>query len=63
MVSEPPEDDQDTDCEDVGVAFVSVKDILEKGRDVRDEDIPSEILLTLIYTSTLYYREWDVAPW
>ncbi|XP_041375657.1 protein fantom-like [Gigantopelta aegis] len=40
VVSEPPEDDQDTDCEDVGVAFVSVKDILEQGRDVKDEDVP-----------------------
>ncbi|XP_046557106.1 protein fantom-like isoform X4 [Haliotis rubra] len=39
LVSEPPEDDQDADCEDVGVVYVSVKDILLKKKDVKDTDI------------------------
>ena len=28
LVSEPPEYDQDMECEDVGLAFVSIRDIL-----------------------------------
>lgn len=39
VVSEPPEDDQEGDCEDVGVAFVSVKRILESKKDVVDQNI------------------------
>ncbi|XP_046328976.2 protein fantom-like isoform X5 [Haliotis rufescens] len=39
LVSEPPEDDQDADCEDVGVVYVSVKDILLKKKDVKDTDM------------------------
>lgn len=36
-MSEPQ--DEDADCEDVGIAFVSCIDILEKKRDVIDENI------------------------
>ncbi|XP_067651381.1 protein fantom-like isoform X3 [Haliotis asinina] len=39
LVSEPPEDDQDADCEDVGVVYVSVKDILLNKKDVKDTDM------------------------
>lgn len=39
VVSEPPEDDQEGDCEDVGVAFVSVIDILKNKKDVVDQNI------------------------
>ncbi|WAR12637.1 FTM-like protein, partial [Mya arenaria] len=39
LVSEPPEDDQDGDCEDVGVACVNVRDILTKRRDLEDQDV------------------------
>ncbi len=42
VVSEPPEDMEDGDCEDVGFATVSVRDILRTGRDVVDLDVPSE---------------------
>ncbi|CAD5117963.1 DgyrCDS6705 [Dimorphilus gyrociliatus] len=38
IVSEPQ--DEEADCEDVGIAFVSCIDILEKQCDVIDEDIP-----------------------
>jgi hypothetical protein len=40
VVSEPDNDNED--CEDVGVSFVSVRKILESGRDVEDVDIPSK---------------------
>ncbi|XP_053402324.1 protein fantom-like isoform X7 [Mercenaria mercenaria] len=39
LVSEPPEDDQEGDCEDVGVALVNVRDILVNRKDVVEEDI------------------------
>lgn len=39
LVSEPPEDDQEGDCEDVGVALVSIRDILLNRKDVVEEDI------------------------
>ena len=42
MVSEPPEEDQEGDCEDVGVAFVSIRDILKNRRDILDQDIQSK---------------------
>ena len=42
VVSEPPEEVEDGDCEDVGVAFVNVRHILHEGRDVIDQDVPSE---------------------
>ena len=41
-MSEPPEDDQDADCEDVGMAFVSIRDILRNRKDVLEEDVDSE---------------------
>ncbi|XP_052231915.1 protein fantom-like isoform X2 [Dreissena polymorpha] len=39
LVSEPPEDDQDGDCEDVGVALVNVRDILKDRHDIIEKDI------------------------
>lgn len=42
LVSEPPEDDQEGDCEDVGVALVSIRDILSNRKDVVEEDIDSK---------------------
>ena len=42
MVSEPPEDDQDGDCEDVGVTFVNIRDILLSRRDITDQDLDSK---------------------
>ncbi|KAJ8302489.1 LOW QUALITY PROTEIN: hypothetical protein KUTeg_018885 [Tegillarca granosa] len=39
LMFEPPEDDQEGDCEDVGVAFVSVIDILKNKKDVVDQNI------------------------
>jgi hypothetical protein len=41
-VSEPPEDEQDRDCEDVGFALVNVRDILCNRKDVVEEDIDSK---------------------
>ena len=42
LVSEPPEDEQDAECEDVGYAFVSIRDILRNRKDIVEEDIDSK---------------------
>ncbi|XP_033626403.1 protein fantom-like isoform X2 [Asterias rubens] len=39
VVSEPPEDSQDLECEEVGYAYVDVREMLEKGEDVIEQDI------------------------
>ena len=43
VVSEPPEDDMDGECEDVGVATVSIRDILKNKQDLMDADVPREL--------------------
>lgn len=43
VVSEPPEEEeQDRECEDVGVAFLRIPEILEKQRDVIEEPLNGE---------------------
>lgn len=39
MVSEPPEDEQDLDCEDIGFAYVSLREIFQKEKDIVEQDI------------------------
>lgn len=39
VVSDPPEDEQDLECEDIGFAYVSLREIFEKKRDVIEQDI------------------------
>ncbi|XP_066569510.1 protein fantom [Amia ocellicauda] len=39
VVSEPPENEQDEDCEDVGVAFLRIRDVLEEKRDLVDRSL------------------------
>ncbi|NXS28507.1 FTM protein, partial [Pomatostomus ruficeps] len=39
VVSDPPEDEQDLECEDIGFAYVSLKEILQKQRDIIEQDI------------------------
>lgn len=42
VVSEPPENMADTtemECEDVGVAYVDMKKILETGKNLKDHNI------------------------
>ena len=47
LVSDPPEEeDQDADCEDVGVAFVNIRDILTNRKDIVDQDVDSKSVLT-----------------
>ena len=53
-MSEPPEDDQDGECEDVGVALVSIRDILMSQKDPVDEDIPSKSLLFIVMPSFFF---------
>ncbi len=42
VVSGPPEDSQDLECEEVGYAYVDVREMLEKGQDVIEQDIDSK---------------------
>ena len=42
VVSEP--DDPDEDCEDVGVAYADLKEILDRDRNMENEDIPSKVI-------------------
>lgn len=42
VVSDPPEDEQDLECEDIGFAYVSLRDIFQKQRDVIEQDIDGE---------------------
>ncbi|XP_053126939.1 protein fantom isoform X2 [Hemicordylus capensis] len=39
VVSDPPEDEQDLECEDIGFAYVSLCEMLLKGRDITEQDI------------------------
>nr|XP_034975188.1 protein fantom isoform X1 [Zootoca vivipara]XP_034975189.1 protein fantom isoform X1 [Zootoca vivipara]XP_034975190.1 protein fantom isoform X1 [Zootoca vivipara] len=39
VVSDPPEDEQDLECEDIGFAYISLMEIFRKGQDVIDQDI------------------------
>ncbi|KFQ95738.1 Protein fantom [Nipponia nippon] len=39
VVSDPPEDEQDLECEDIGFAYVSLREIFQKQRDVIEQDI------------------------
>ena len=43
VVSEP--DNEDDECEDVGRAYVSVRDILRTNRDLVERNIDSKIVL------------------
>ena len=43
MVSDPPEEEeQEQECEDVGVAYLRIPDILERQRDMVDVSLNSE---------------------
>ncbi|XP_042294515.1 protein fantom isoform X2 [Sceloporus undulatus] len=39
VVSDPPEDEQDLECEDIGFAYVSLNEIFKKGQDIIEQDI------------------------
>ncbi|XP_008828294.1 protein fantom isoform X1 [Nannospalax galili] len=39
VVSDPPEDEQDLECEDIGVAHVDLADMFQKGRDIVEQNI------------------------
>ncbi|KFP68498.1 Protein fantom, partial [Cariama cristata] len=39
VVSDPPEHEQDLECEDIGFAYVSLRKILQKQRDIIEQDI------------------------
>ncbi|KFP14931.1 Protein fantom [Egretta garzetta] len=39
VVSDPPEDEQDLECEDIGFGYVSLREIFQKQRDIIEQDI------------------------
>ncbi|KAM6409240.1 protein fantom [Rhynochetos jubatus] len=39
VVSDPPEYEQDLECEDIGFAYVSLREIFKKQRDIIEQDI------------------------
>ncbi|XP_066860623.1 protein fantom isoform X12 [Anser cygnoides] len=39
VVTDPPEDEQDLECEDIGFAYVSLREIFQKERDIVEQDI------------------------
>ncbi|KAM3920015.1 protein fantom [Leptodactylus fuscus] len=39
VVSDPPEDEQDLECDDIGYSNVSLKDILQTGQDIMNRDL------------------------
>lgn len=39
LVSDPPEDEQDLECEDVGFAFVNLRELFQMGKDIVEQDI------------------------
>ena len=52
-MSEPEKEAQGEECEEVGVAYVSLLDILHKNKDVIDEDIVSKFSLFTIFENIL----------
>ena len=41
LVSDPPEQEDDEDCIEIGYAYVSLNEILQTGRDLIGAEIPS----------------------
>ncbi|CAH2251157.1 fantom isoform X4 [Pelobates cultripes] len=39
VVSDPPEDEQDMECEDVGFAHIGLQEILQSGKDIINRSI------------------------
>lgn len=39
VVSDPPEDEQDLECEDIGIASVDLADVFREGRDIIEQNI------------------------
>ncbi|NXG72858.1 FTM protein, partial [Baryphthengus martii] len=39
VISDPPEEEEDLECEDVGFAYVSLQEIFQKQRDIIEQDI------------------------
>ncbi|XP_023582666.1 protein fantom isoform X1 [Trichechus manatus latirostris] len=39
VVSDPPEDEQDLECEDIGIANIDLTDMFQEGRDIIEQNI------------------------
>ncbi|NWY50911.1 FTM protein, partial [Chionis minor] len=50
VVSDPPEDEQDLECEDIGIAYVSLREIFQKQRDIIEQDIDGKFERLLFVT-------------
>ncbi|XP_043562921.1 protein fantom isoform X1 [Chiloscyllium plagiosum] len=44
IVSDPPEDEQDLECEDVGVAYVNLRELFQKKEDIIEQDIDTSLI-------------------
>lgn len=56
VVCEPPEDDDSADCFDIGVASISLADVIKTKKNIEDISIPSKLSVYLsffIYTRNL----------
>lgn len=53
-MSDPPEEaEQEEDCEDVGVAYLRIVDILDKQRDMKDVSLNSKCFISFISVEAL----------
>lgn len=56
MVSEPPEEEeQEKECEDVGVAFFRIPDILEQQQDLIETSLNSEYCVYILCRKLCLY--------
>lgn len=39
VVSDPPDDEEDLECEDIGFTYVSLRKIFQEQRDIIEQDI------------------------
>lgn len=58
VVSDPPEDEQDLECEDIGIANINLADMFQEGRDIIEQNIDGmvEVLLNLYKQQLLKSR-------
>ena len=58
VVSEPPEEEeQERECEDVGVAFLRIPEILERQQDLTETSLHGTHTHTHTHTHTEYQHE------
>lgn len=56
VVSDPPEDEQHLECEDIGIAHVDLMDVFQKGRDIIEQDIDGMNASMALYAKNSLFR-------